>query len=379
MKTEEQVYNDVLNYINSNKHNRPCTLASIKKQLRSQRVVDLIFSRPDIFKLALEFSHVPTECITESIIVKYILSDPYNLNSIDESLQTLPVIVAFEFSKRRFELISRLQWGSYGVKIPYPEKVNESIKNISKICNDIAEKISENPDNRYMIHNYLEYIQTVSNVILEHCKLLNKEVEKEEKYIAKYLDVEFNLGNKLCIFVSGLPDAGKTTFSNALTYRIKNSIHLDSDELLKKELLCLPLKHLTKAATVTIISDPDASRLFSQREIEEAHTIVINILVKPSSIETMHRYAKYLANIPFDEYKRNQVDRYNYNYLINPIVVTNDYTGHMGIELDRAIEEIIKRLEISLGHNESILFKEQETNQQCLKRVLKPKITPTDN
>ena len=42
-KTEEQVYNEIVAYINAKKHNRPCTLATIKKNLRTPKIINLIF------------------------------------------------------------------------------------------------------------------------------------------------------------------------------------------------------------------------------------------------------------------------------------------------------------------------------------------------
>lgn len=100
IKTEEEAYNMVIDYINATKHNSPCLLVTIKRVLRSERIIDLIFSRPDIFKLESEFKHIPDEMLTEKILIKYILINPNCFISLDETLLTLPVMVAFEFAKR---------------------------------------------------------------------------------------------------------------------------------------------------------------------------------------------------------------------------------------------------------------------------------------
>ncbi len=54
---------------------------------------------------------------------------------------------------------------------------------------------------------------------------------------------------------------------------------------------------------------------------------VINIVVKPSSIERLHRNSKYLSNINLDIHKKNELDKFihRYDHLKNPITVLNDY------------------------------------------------------
>lgn len=108
MKNENEVYNEILTYINGDKYNSPCTQASIKKIFRTKEIVELIFYRPDIFNLVAEIKHGPSDQITNEILVKYVLSNPYVIERLDDDLQTLPVMFAFEFSKRRYESISAI-------------------------------------------------------------------------------------------------------------------------------------------------------------------------------------------------------------------------------------------------------------------------------
>lgn len=369
MKTEEQVYNEVLNYIKSSKHNRPCTLASIKKVLRSQRIVDLIFSRPDIFKLASEFKHVPEECLTESVLVKYILSDYENFYSLDESLQTLPLMIAFEFSKRRHERIFKWMWGPYDDGIRYSGKILEYQSAVSELCNEVFKRISSNPDESCLLHNYLEYIETASREILSFCATFEQELEKDKKYIAKYINVDFDIPERLFIFVSGCPDTGKTVFSNILSSRTQNSIHLDSDVLLERNLLDQPLANLIRNdIKVVIFSDIYADRFFKKDELGNAR--VINILMKPISIETMHRNSKYMAHIPFEDYKKHEIDKIHYDSLDNPIIVINNYNGQIIAEVDNALEKIASRIGVTLSPREPVI-EEKQQNLSVLKKVLK--------
>lgn len=376
MKTELEVYEEVLKYIEGDKHNRPCTLQSIKKILRSQRLIDLIFSRPDIFMLESEIKHVPEECLTENVLVKYVLSNPKNFETLDESLQKLPVLVAFEFSKRRYELISKYHWGSCAEKIPYSENSLRYGKKISDICNDVAKTISDNPNEYYILHDYLSYIEMASKAILDYCKGYNIQLEPEKKYQPKYFNVDFGIAERLFIFVSGKPDSGKTSLSNILSSRISNSVHLDSDVLLERNLLCAPLTELVKDNTkVIILSDLYADKFFQKHEIGNAK--VVNILIEPISVEVMHRNSKYMSYKPFEEYKRYEIDKIQYEHLENPIIVINNYSGTLAVEVDKVLEEISRRLDVELSVREEVV-RNVEEDSQTLRRTLKPSRSNND-
>ena len=111
MKTEEQVYEEILTYINGKNHKRPITLSTIKKDLRTEKIVDLVFSRPDIFNLEKELLHVPEGNLKEKSLLTYILWNPKNFESLSEENQTLPTMIAFEIAKRRYERQSAIAWG----------------------------------------------------------------------------------------------------------------------------------------------------------------------------------------------------------------------------------------------------------------------------
>ena len=334
VKSEEQIYIEIINYINGKKHNRPCTLSTIKKKYRSKRIINLIFSNPDIFKLKSEIKHVPIEYLTDEILIKYVLAHPKEFEQLDESLQTIPVMVAFEFAKRRFEYISSIYWGASGEKIKITEKYSEYRNSLSSICNKLTTKYND----KDILENYSYYVEKISNEIITYCNKENIILEKQEKYISRYTLVDFNIDKPIFILVSGLPDSGKTTVSNILSNKIKDSIYFDSDMLLERNMLTTPLSQLINNAKVIIFSDIYADRFFSKDELGDS--LIINILVRPISIEMMHRYSKYMYGIPFNTYKKNEIETINYTHIDNYINITNDYTNNLLKEVDIALEEI---------------------------------------
>ena len=111
LKTEEEILSDLTNYVASKKRNRPSVLAPLKRDARTQKICDFVFSNPDTFKLETEIKHVPMNCLTEEILIKLVLANPENINLLSEEMITVPVMVAFEFSKRRAEHLSHREWG----------------------------------------------------------------------------------------------------------------------------------------------------------------------------------------------------------------------------------------------------------------------------
>ena len=343
MKTETEVYNEVIAYINAKSHKRPCTLASIKKVLRSQAVVDLIFSRPDIFHLEEEIKHVPAEKLTENNIIKLVLANPKFFSLLEEDLQTVPVMVAFEFSKRRYEYISFLNWGTSKEQIPYTGKIQKYQKAIMELCDLLEVKYNNNQ----ILEDYLYYIDQVSKIIETDCHTKNPELKPEKKYKRKYRRIDLGQTEKVVLLVSGVADAGKTTFSNILADSIKNSICFDSDMLLERNLLTLSWESLVpEQKQVIVFSDLFAYCFFNEKELSKKK--VINIIMKPSSIETRYRYSKYMQGIPFEQYQKREGREYNYDAVDSPILVTNDYTDNIYKEVDNTIEEIAHRLNVPL-------------------------------
>lgn len=339
MKTEEDVYRETQQYIESDKHNRPCTLSSIKKILRTPKIVELIFSRPDVFRLDAEFIHIPHECRSEKILLQFVLGDPKRWSLINEDEQTLPLLIAFEFSKRKYEQISASQWGQWGQrgkKILYPKKSKKYRTYITNLCDIISSKIKDTISRDELV-----------DIIQEYCRSNKVELKPVENYVHKYTEVDINIKKQLLILISGLPDSGKTTFSKMLSGIINKSICFDSDILLEQNIQFESLSSLVKDTNkVIIFSDLNAYRFFKDEEIKDMS--VINIIVKPVSIKEMHRQSKYMSHIPFDEYKTNEIDKFNFDIIGDFIVVPNDYTDNLVRELDITIEEISKRLGLNL-------------------------------
>lgn len=354
MKSEEEIYNEILEYINkpAHMHKRPCTLASIKKIYRTNKIIDLIFSRPDVFVLSSEIKHVPIENMTEELAVKFVLSNPKRFVELDESFQTIPVMVAFELAKRRYEHISARMWGSYGEKIYYPEKLSIYINSISDMCDKLSVKF----DDEKLLRNYLEFIKQGSEDIKKMYCSCKQELEKEEQYEIKYNNVDFDLDKRLFILISGVPDAGKTTLSQILASRINDSMWFDSDMLLEKDLVSAPLSTLIDDNSKVVIFSDITADTFFKNELGDAY--IVNILIKPSSIEKRYRNSKYMQNIQFKDYKESETDKYSgrLNAIENPIIVINDYTSKLNNEINMILEEIASRFGVELSsENECVL------------------------
>jgi len=296
MKTEDDIYREIEDYINSGKHNRPCTLQSIKKEFRTPRIIELVLSRPDIFKIAAEFPHVPKEYRSEKFLTQFVLGNPKRLalhdengdlpRFITEEEQTIPVLIAFEFAKRGYERRYALEWGQYeqwydgnhihrdyAGKIPYTGKTREYKDVIEEHCDLILNLLKESSRD---INNIS--FSELASIIVEYCRCNHIELKPTEKCELKYSKVNFNLSEKLVVLVSGCPDSGKTTFSRILANCFQNSTCFDSDSSFS-----LSLSEAKDNAEVVVFSDLYADDFFSQEEIGNAS--VVNIVISPTSIE----------------------------------------------------------------------------------------------
>lgn len=344
MRTEEEIIKDLENYIKGWKRNRPNVLASIKKSSRTKRIVDLIFSRPDVFKLENEIKHVPEELLTEELLIKFVLSNPKHIGVLDEKVIKTSTLVAFEFAKRRYERFSSLAWGVYGEKLKVPEIYKKFRDDIWKLCDLLSSKFDDSVSEK----DELMYLEKVTKEIIDICNPNHTFTPTDNNYTIKYRNIDFGLEKKLYIFITGYPDSGKTTLGNMLNQRIKGSVCFDSDMMLERDMIGFPLEALSSNAKVVIFSDIYAYRFFSSEETKDGH--VINILISPYSIELMYRNSKYMQHIPFEDYKKCEINCIHFDETVDFIHVTNDYTERIYIEVDRIIDEIIKRLE-SLGLN----------------------------
>ena len=361
MKNVEEIYEDILKYINQEKHNRPSTLASIKKGLRTPKIIDLIFSRPDVFNLEAEIKHVPEENLTEDVVVKYVLSNPKNFIELDEKLQTLPVMIAFEYSKRRYEHISSMMWGGCGERIPYTDNIKKYKNQISDMCDNLNEKYNDIE----LMKNLVKTVDVVSKSIMRYCKSVCKDLEEEKKYIKKYGRLQLEEDKKLMILVSGQPDSGKTTFSRVLSAHIEDSICFDSDMLLERNILDVPLCNLVRDdAKAVIFSDIYAYKFFNEKELKDYE--VVNIIINPVSIEKRYRNSKYMQNIPFEEYKKREGEEIKYNLSADYISVTNYYSEETQREIDKVLEIIASKFGGKLEQSEEI--KKVNSNNKFCKR-----------
>ena len=313
-KSEEDVYEDLLRlipiwknkfYANSSKRSY---LKSVKKDFRSLRICKIIAEDPTLFNLAEEIKYMPMELLPEEFLIEMVYDTPKLLCSKDEKeprevaipeeRQTLPVLVAFELGKRRYERNSARMWGKDGEKIPYPERVWKYRNTITDIAERIEEKIG------------IKKLQCVASIKDTHARqaFLNELVssiqretaitllQPDEHYNPKYTSFNLDSNKKILILVSGYADSGKTTFSSYLASKIRGAICFDSDMLLERGLLETNLSQLIRPKNkVVIFSDLDANDFFSQNEIKEAmgEADILKVYMKPISTKRMLQHSKY--------------------------------------------------------------------------------------
>lgn len=162
IKSEEEIIADLTKYIESGKKNRPSALSPLKKESRTQKICDLVFENPDTFKLETEIKFVPRECMTTEILVKLVLAGPENIKLLNDEMITPPIMVAFEFSKRRTEYISAIIWSTSGQKFQYPQKVFEVRDSVSELCDELDLKY----DDKELLRDYTLYVNKVSQNIM---------------------------------------------------------------------------------------------------------------------------------------------------------------------------------------------------------------------
>ncbi len=345
-KNEEMVYQEVMDYINAPKHNRPCTLSTIKKDLRTKDVVELIFSRPDIFKLDVEFPFIPENCMDEEFVKKLLLGNPTRINFMNEKNEylikdeylTYPVLLAFYISKNIYEYKSRKIWGKSSEKICCKRNIWMFEKNLISDADNLMDKIilENNKDIfRLGIDKTLCYL----NEYLSTIEIPKYKDDECGRYKKKYSYAKFDLETSLLILVNGMPDSGKSKIANKLSYVI-GGLHIDTDTIVERPSLN---DIVNQRRNVIILSDTYAFHFFSEKEMKGFD--VINIIVKPSSIEKLHRNSKYLSNIDLDTHKKNELDKFThrYDYLENPIIVINDYEN-IDEKIDIIVDEIKDRL-----------------------------------
>lgn len=344
VRTEEDIINDLTNYIASRKRNRPSVLAPIKREARTKRICDLVFSNPKTFKLATEIKYVPMDCLTEDILLKLVLADPENITLLSDDMLTIPVMVAYEFSKRRFEHLSSIEWGKYAVRFKEPQKIHEVRDDISNLCDELALKYNDEDT----LRDYELYVNKVSEYIGNFFKEKELfELEKIDKVKVKYEAVDVATEKRVLVLISGEPDSGKSLFGRMLSSRIKNSVAFDSDQLAERGRELEPLRNLVNPKThVVIFSDPNAHIFFSERDRNEYD--VVNIVIVPSSIEKMYRRSKYKQKATYDEYVAWELKNPFGEGIYRDITVTNEYDERLWLEVDKVLEDMSLLLDFPL-------------------------------
>lgn len=314
-KSEEDVYEDLQRLIQVWKKkgtqslfSKRSYLSSVKTEFRSPRICKIVFSDPDIFNMEEEIKYIPMELMSEEFLIKMVYDMPKLICSRDEKgsrtvsipkeRQTLPVLVAFELGKRRYEKFSAMQWGQWGEKIPYTDKTQEFRKTITDIADSVEDKIGTN---NLKHSSSFEDVAERDTYINELVSSIQKEtnsvsLQPDEHYKAKYSHLDYSSDKKMLILVSGYADSGKTTFSRYLADTIKGAICFDSDQLLERGLLDFKLCQLIRPENnVVIFSDTDAFIFFSSEEIKETmgDANILKVYIQPSSIKRMLHHSKY--------------------------------------------------------------------------------------
>lgn len=313
--TEEDVYEDLQRLMQVWKKNgtqnlfsKRSYLSSVKKEFRSARICQIIFSNPNMFNFEEEIKYVPMELMSEKFLIQMVYDKPKLICSRDEKgtrtvaipeeKQTLPVLVAFELGKRIYEKYSAMQWGQWGEKIPYTDKTLEFRQTITDIADRVEDKIGTN--NLKHSQSFEEaderdtFISELVTSIQEESG--STELQADEHYTPQYAHFDYNSDKKLLILVSGYADSGKTTFSHYLASTIGGAMCFDSDQLLERGLLNSDLSQLVRPENnVVVFSDLDAFIFFRPQEINDAmgNTNILKVYIKPSSIKRMLHHSKY--------------------------------------------------------------------------------------
>lgn len=315
-KSEEDVYEDLQRLMQvwekngtQSRFSKRSYLSSVKTDFRSPRICQIVFSNPDIFNIEEEIKYIPMELMTEEFLIQMVYDNPKLLCSRDEQdsrivaipeeKQTLPVWLAFELGKRRYEKNSAMQWGGlYGEKIPYPGKMLEFRNTITNLADRVEERIGYNRLKHSRAFKDAderdEFINELVLSIQEESTLVS--LQPDEHYKPKYSHLDYNSDKKMLILVSGYADSGKTTFSRYLANTIKDAICFDSDQLLECDSLYCKLSQLVKPENnVVIFSDLDAFIFFNSQEIDEAmgDANILKVYIQPSSIKRMLQHSKY--------------------------------------------------------------------------------------
>lgn len=314
-KSEEDVYEDLQRLMQVWEKNgtqyyfsKRSYLSSVKKEFRSSRICQIVFSNPWRFNFEEEIKYVPIELMSEEFLIQIVYDNPKllclrdergpRIITIPEEKQTIPVLVAFELGKRVYERYSAMTWGPYGEKIPYTGKTLKFRKTVTDLADSAEERIGTNNLNHLSVFKDADKKETFINELIASIQQETTSVSlhPDEHYKPLYTQYDYSSDKKLLILVSGYADSGKTTFSNYLASKINGAICFDSDQLLERGLLESNLSQFIKSENnVVIFSDLDAFDFFRPQEIEDAmgNANILKVYIKPSSIKRMLHHSKY--------------------------------------------------------------------------------------
>lgn len=349
---EKQIYENLTEYIKRGKLNRSGVLASLKKELRTKSIVDLVFDHPDIFRLDKEISFVPRQLITTELLVKLALACPKSIDRLDDycdfahdSQEIIPILLAFWMSITRYDYMDYRARGSYAEKIAIPSWFQEKTGELGNLAFDFI-FIEMNQSNA----DEIEY--PVFSIAYEYADdhiFFNKTYKIIERWIEKNLGIgkaEFELGNKkLAILISGLRGVGKRTLAQVLQGKIANTSVLSEDELFEHDMIDLPLKDLTDDNTKVVIFTSDIACCFFEENALEGFEVV-NIVVEPRDLKSMFSFLKNREGITIDEFKNRVLKAPKYEDIIreDTVVVQNDFDGSFESEANTIIAQITEIL-----------------------------------
>lgn len=303
---EQEIYSDLVNYINGRIYNRGCVLQSIKKELRTPRIIDLVFSNPQAFHLINEIEHVPEALLTPQVLIKFILSNPRYIAKLSDDELSFPVLMAYEFSKRYAERWTSYNSLDYKVPLKYIAYQYDIVTKYQEINRHIKE------DDKGA--GALVYYDRVSKELNRYYGLNGFTVIHSHNLIDIMAD------KKIVVLISGAPGSGKTHFGDLLSSVFAYGASFDSDDLLINDTIGKPLDELVASyAKIIIFSDVDAANFFSEDDLKDK--IVINI--------TMHT--------PHEEVPPVSAP--------DAIDVLNDFTEQIYGTAAQTVEAIINKIE----------------------------------
>lgn len=308
-KTEEIVCKEVMDYINAPKHNKPCMLQSIKKDLRTPAVIELIFSRPDIFKLGIEAQYVPKENMNKEIAKRMVFSYPKLLCKKDkkgkfiipEEFQNYEVFLAFYFSRAIIQ--QRQRDFSYASCDDIYDNEN-SIKYRDELLLDLIELITF-ISNKTQKDYWMVKLKDSYEYLNQYIKNKNANNYVDGNYEKKYDTVTIEHNKPLLIVVE-----------EKFPVFCKHLANLISNSYFEKDYYFLQYIEDSFFEKEKIVITYDSGGLFDSSDYNDDNMFVITI------------------------------KQFNGNFGKNEIIIPINYENYIDEVSDRVIDEIIRKLSL---------------------------------